>query len=100
LLAPTIGFRRVPLPADVIVVAVRWYLRYGLPYRDVADRGADVDHVSVLRRVQRFTPLLADSLGKDANPPILAAPLSAAATSTRTQEPMSSGSRSRGVGAR
>jgi transposase, IS6 family len=46
----------------VIVVAVRWYLRYSLSYRDVeellAERGVDVDHVTVYRWVQRFTPLL------------------------------------------
>jgi IS6 family transposase len=56
------GFR---FPAEVIVVAVRWYLRYALSYRDVeellAERGIDVDHVTVYRRVQRFTPLLADA---------------------------------------
>jgi IS6 family transposase len=44
----------------VIVVAVRWYLRYGLSYRDVeellAERGIQVDHVAVYRWVQRFTP--------------------------------------------
>jgi transposase-like protein len=49
----------------VIVVAVRWYLRYGLSYRDVeellAERGTEVDHVTVFRWVQRFTPLLADA---------------------------------------
>jgi transposase-like protein len=44
---------------------VRWYLRYGLSYRDVeellAERGVEVDHVTVYRWVQRFTPLLADA---------------------------------------
>jgi IS6 family transposase len=49
----------------VIVVAVRWYLRYNLSYRDVeellAERGIEVDHVTVYRWVQRFTPLLADA---------------------------------------
>ena len=56
------GFR---FPRDVIVLAVRWYLRYGLSYRDVeellAERGVDVDHVTVYRWVQRFTPLLIDA---------------------------------------
>ena len=46
-------------------MAVRWYLRYGLFYRDVeellAERGVDVDHVSVYRWVQRFTPLFIDA---------------------------------------
>jgi IS6 family transposase len=49
----------------VIVVAVRWYLRYGLSYRDIeelfAERGVEVDHVTIYRWVQRFTPLLADA---------------------------------------
>jgi IS6 family transposase len=49
----------------VIVVAVRWYLRYNLSYRDVeellAERGIEADHVTVYRWVQRFTPLLADA---------------------------------------
>jgi transposase-like protein len=47
------------------VLAVRWYLRYGLSYRDVeellAERGVTVDHVTVFRWVQRFTPLLIDA---------------------------------------
>jgi transposase, IS6 family len=54
------GFR---FPPDVIVLAVRWYLRFGLSYRDVeellAERGVEVDHVTVYRWVLRFTPQLA-----------------------------------------
>jgi transposase-like protein len=46
-------------------VAVRWYLRYGLSFRDVeellAEGGVQVDHVTVYRWVQRFTPLFADA---------------------------------------
>ena len=56
------GFR---FPPDVIVVAVRLYLRFGLSYRDVeellTERGVQVDHVSVYRLVVRFTPLLAEA---------------------------------------
>jgi IS6 family transposase len=44
----------------VISLAVRWYLRSGLSYRDVAellaDRGITVDHVTMHRWVRRFTP--------------------------------------------
>ena len=44
---------------------VRWYLRYSLSYRDVeelpAERGVTVDHVSVYRWVQRFTPEFAEA---------------------------------------
>jgi transposase, IS6 family len=56
------GFR---FPPEVIVLAVRWYLRFGMSYRDVeellAERGIDVDHVTVHRWVRRFTPLLVDA---------------------------------------
>jgi transposase, IS6 family len=56
------GFR---FPPELITVAVRWYLRYGLSYRDVeellAERGIEVDHVTVYRWVQRFTPLFTDA---------------------------------------
>lgn len=56
------GFR---FPPEIIVLAVRWYLRYGLSYRDVeellVERGIEVDHVSVFRWVQRFTPSLVDA---------------------------------------
>ncbi len=53
------GFAGFRFPREVISVAVRWYLRYGLSYRDVeellAERGITVDHVTVYRWVQRFT---------------------------------------------
>jgi transposase-like protein len=56
------GFR---FPPEVMTPAVRWYLRFGLSYRDVeellTERGIDVDHLSVYRWVQRFTPLFADA---------------------------------------
>jgi transposase-like protein len=56
------GFRFSP---DVILLAVRWYLRYGLSYRDLeellAKRGIAVDHVTLYRWVRRFTPLLIDA---------------------------------------
>ena len=56
------GFR---FPREVIVLAVRWYLRYGLSYRDIeellVERGVQVGHVSIYRWVQRFAPLLIDA---------------------------------------
>jgi hypothetical protein len=49
----------VSVPREVIAVAVRWYLRYGLSYRDVeellAERGVEVNHVTIYRWVQVFT---------------------------------------------
>ena len=52
-------------PPDVIVLAVRWYLRFSLSYRDVeellAERGIEVDHVTIYRWVLRFARLLAEA---------------------------------------
>ena len=62
-------------PPDVIMLAVRWYLRYGLSYRDVEEllleRGIQVDHVTVYRWVQRFTPLLMTRHGPVGTPLVI-----------------------------
>ena len=53
--APRSGFAGFRFPPEVIMVAVRWYLRYGLSSRDVeellAERGIEVDHVTIYRWV-------------------------------------------------
>jgi len=62
------GYR---FPREVIPVAVRWYLRYGLSSRDVeellAERGVDVGHVTVCRWVQTFTPELSRQPAQSVN---------------------------------
>src|SRR6266516_1752942 len=62
---PRSAFAGFCFPSDVIVLAVRWYLSFALSYRDVedllAERGIEVDHVTIYRWVQRFTPLLAEA---------------------------------------
>ena len=46
----------------IIILCVRWYLRYSLSYRDLkemmAERGLAVDHVTIWRWVQHYAPLL------------------------------------------
>ena len=46
----------------IIILCVRWYLRYSLSYRDLeemmAERGLSVDHTHIYRWVQHFAPLL------------------------------------------
>src|SRR5262245_36554053 len=53
---PRSAFADFRFPPEVIVVAVRWYLRFGLSYRDaeelLVERGVEVDHVSVYRWVR------------------------------------------------
>src|ERR1700736_6219416 len=55
---PTSEFKGFRVPPEIIVLAVRWYLRFGLSYRDVeellSERGVEVDHVTVYLWVQRF----------------------------------------------
>jgi transposase-like protein len=55
------GLRSIQMAAiepEVILLAVAWYLRFFLSYRDVeellADRGLHADHVTVWRWVQRY----------------------------------------------
>src|ERR1700676_2777557 len=53
---------------EVILMAVGWYLRFSLSYRDVeellAERGLSVDYVTVWRWVQRNAPELDRRLRK------------------------------------
>ena len=60
--AAPVGYR---FPRAVIAVAVRWYLRYGLSYRDadelLTERGIESDHVTTYRSVQTFTPEFIDA---------------------------------------
>ncbi len=48
--------------ADIILLCVRWYLRYALSYRDLEEmmleRGLCVDHTTIYRWVQRYAPEL------------------------------------------
>lgn len=59
-------------PAEVILMAVRWYLSHGVSATSVlellAERGTDVSKKTVLRWVQTFGPLLADALRQHRRP--------------------------------
>ena len=62
LLAPSVAalFKRRQFEPEMILLAVGWYLRFSLSYRDVeellAERGLHADHVTVWRWVQRYAP--------------------------------------------
>ena len=51
--SPRSAFAGFRFPPEIIVLAVRWYLRYGLSYLDVeellAERGIEVDYVTIYR---------------------------------------------------
>jgi IS6 family transposase len=48
--------------ADIILLCVRWYLRYSLSYRDLEEmmreRGLHVDHTTIYRWVHHYAPEL------------------------------------------
>ena len=48
--------------AEIILLCVRWYLRYSLSYRDLEEmmreRGLQVDHTTIYHWVQRYAPEL------------------------------------------
>jgi len=62
LLTPSVSglFKWRQFEPEMILLAVGWYLRFSLSYRDVeellAERGLLVDHVTVWRWVQRYAP--------------------------------------------
>jgi transposase-like protein len=64
---PCSAFAGFLFPSEVLLLAVRWCLQFGLSCRDLeellAERGIDVDHVTVHRRVRRFSPLLVGAAG-------------------------------------
>ena len=66
------AFRGCRFPAEVILGAVRWSLRFGLSYRDLeamlAERGVAVDHTTLDRWVQRFAPELERRLRRHLRP--------------------------------
>src|SRR4051812_11735646 len=47
---------------EIILLCLRWYLRYSLSYRDLeemmVERGPSVDHTTIYRWVQHFAPIL------------------------------------------
>jgi transposase, IS6 family len=53
-------FKRRRFPTEIILLCVRWYCKYAISYRDLAEimqeRGVDVDHTTVFRWVQRYAP--------------------------------------------
>ncbi len=60
----TSAFSGRAFPDEIIVLAVRWYVRYRLSYAEVtewlAERGVLVDQSTIYRWVQRFLPLFSE----------------------------------------
>ena len=61
-ITPNNPFKGRQHPGEVIILCVRWYLRYPLSYEHVAElvveRGVDVDASCIWRWVQAYAPEL------------------------------------------
>ncbi|EDX83598.1 hypothetical protein S7335_778 [Synechococcus sp. PCC 7335] len=59
---PSNPFKWRHFQSGIILLNVRWYLRYGLSYRDIEEmmleRGVNVDHTTIYRWVQAYSPEL------------------------------------------
>jgi IS6 family transposase len=54
----------------IIILCVRWYLRYSLSYRDLEEMmGLSVDHVTIWRWVQHYAPILNQRLRRELRHP-------------------------------
>jgi transposase, IS6 family len=53
-------FKRRRFPDEIFLLCVRWYCKYGISYRDLAEmmheRGVEVDPSTIFRWVQRYAP--------------------------------------------
>jgi IS6 family transposase len=53
-------FKRRRFPVEIILLCVRWYGKYGISYRDLAEvmseRGVTVRPSTIFRWVQRYAP--------------------------------------------
>src|SRR5438309_10859319 len=59
--------------AEIILLCVRWYLRYSLSYRDLeemmAERGLIVDHSTIARGVFAYAPVLNERMRRHLRSP-------------------------------
>src|SRR3984893_4383564 len=65
-------FRGRHFADEIIVLCIRWYLRFSLSYRDLeelmAERNLSVDHTTVWRWVQRYAPELNKRIRRELKP--------------------------------
>src|SRR4051795_4075156 len=65
-------FRGRHFTDEIIVLCVRWYLRYSLSYRDLTEimceRNLSIDPSTILRWVQRYAPELNERIRRELKP--------------------------------
>jgi transposase-like protein len=69
-----IDFKGHRFEKDIILPCVRWYLAYPLSYRNLEEmmeeRGVQVDHTSIYRWIQKFTPQLEATFRNEKKRPV------------------------------
>ena len=57
---PMSDFKGRHFGGEIVLWAARWYCRYGISYRELeqmmAERGVSVDHTTIYRWVQEYSP--------------------------------------------
>ena len=57
---PENSFKWKHYAGEIILLNVRWYLKYPLSYRNLkemmAERGMEVDHTTIMRWVHQYSP--------------------------------------------
>ena len=63
-----IEFKYKQFKGDIILWAIRWYLKYGISYRELEEmlkeRGVNVDHTTIYRWVIQYSPELKKKLSQ------------------------------------
>ena len=59
-------FKYKQFKSEIIMLCVRWYLKYPLSYRNLvemmAERGINITHTTIMRWVHEFSPILDKSI--------------------------------------
>jgi len=69
---PVNSFKWKHYAGELILLNVRWYLKYALSYRNLeemmAERGIKVDHTTIMRWVHQYSPEIEKKIRKHLRP--------------------------------
>lgn len=69
---PVDSFKWKHYAGEIILLNVRWYLKYALSYRNLkemmAERGVKVDHTTIMRWVHQYSPEIEKKIKKHLRP--------------------------------
>ena len=69
---PVNAFKWKHFAGEIILLNVRWYLKYALSYKNLeeimAERGIKVDHTTIMRWVHEYSPEIEKKIRKQLRP--------------------------------